>query len=168
MDTETLEDTSAWLKPESVQTPRRCSALTRQGKACGGYALKGGETCLAHSPEGEQARSKAVLASAEARRAVVIGRKEAKEAAKLGVIGWMERLAGEHDEALARAALTRALDGEPRMLNLFLERVYGKVTDHVSIEAGNPSDMPLDELVAWLSTAEGAGTESSTVTETKS
>lgn len=135
-------------------TKRQCSAITRSGERCKGYALHHRDTCQSHSPEGLESRAKAVRASAEARKAKVEARNERVEQSKLTLTQWFSIVAGEHAEALARKAVDSALGGDVRALSIVLDRVEGKVADKLITEAGVPERMNEAELMEWLSQAE--------------
>lgn len=130
----------------------RCSSKTKTGEPCKGYAVMGGETCVAHTPGlKERSLAAATQASAEARTSAVAARKQESEQAKLSLTERIRRYAALHDaeivESLGKAAIA---DGNSPAMRELLARVEGKVTDSLNLNAGDPFTMSQAQLEAWL------------------
>lgn len=166
-----MTDTAAWLKPgfEEIEASPHCDAVTRAGKPCGAYAMKGQSKCAGHSGVLASQSAAASAKSAQVRRDRVLKRQEAVERSKLSP-----------REHLAVGLSERWLEIQPLLLDelignkdwrgllALVDQAYGKPGETLLLDAGKPDEMALDELVAWLSTAEGIATESPTVPETQS
>lgn len=128
-----------------------CTATTKAGKPCPNRVVKGLETCFAHSERATEQRKQATLASAEARKERVEARKEASEAALLSLTDAIRRDAAKERDALSASLITAAkADGNGAAMRELLNRVDGKVTDSLNLNAGNPFEMSESALHAWL------------------
>lgn len=136
-----------------------CPALTRTGKPCPNRPMAGQETCFTHSEEAVEQRRRATQASAEKRKARTEGRKQASEDAKLSLTDAIRRAAAIHRDAIVESLVTAAkADGNGAAMRELLNRVDGKVTDSLNVNAGDPFTMSEEALHKWL-------TESDTVSD---
>lgn len=130
----------------------RCSSVTRQGEPCKGYAVEDETTCVAHTPRiAELARSKGVERSREVRKERVEQREQASEAAKLSLTERIRYQAAANQTELVDSLVKAAIaDGNGAAMRELLNRVDGKVTDSLSLNAGNPFEMDEASLHRWL------------------
>jgi hypothetical protein len=112
----------------------------------------GDETyCFAHAPDAVARAKRAAKASVQSRRDASNRRKEALEVAKLGVDGWIARLAAERDREIAESLVKAAIaDGSSPAMKVLLDRHLGKVIDRVQTVTDVPFEMDVEQLQAWL------------------
>lgn len=139
----------------SAPHPLRCSSKTKGGKECRGYAIEGETTCVAHTPAvAALARSKGVERSREVRKERAEQRQEASEAAKLSLTQRIRRAAADSQEDLVASLVKAAIaDGNGAAMRELLNRVEGKVTDSLNVNAGDPFSMSEADLHRWLTEA---------------
>lgn len=141
------------MTPEIPPTTPKCSALTKAGEACKGWAVDGGSTCVAHTPGlKERSLAAATKASAEARSNAVAERKQASKQAKRSLTEVIRSQAAMKRTEIAKALVEAAVaDGSSRAMAELLNRVEGKVTDSLNLNAGDPFTMDEASLHRWLS-----------------
>jgi hypothetical protein len=136
---------------DPVPAPR-CSSTTKAGKPCGGYAVEGGSTCVAHTPHiAAVARSKGVERSREVRKQRVEQREQADELAKLSLTQLLRKLAHERKAEIVKSLLDAAIaDGSSAAMRETWQRIEGKVIDVTQVNAGDPFNMSQTELEEYL------------------
>lgn len=129
----------------------QCSETTKQGKPCPNPCMGDETYCFAHAPDAVARAKRAAKASVQSRRDASNRRKEALEVAKLGVDGWIARLAAERDREIAESLVKAAIaDGSSPAMKVLLDRHLGKVIDRVQTVTDVPFEMDVEQLQAWL------------------
>lgn len=150
--------TNTELHASDSSSPR-CGVVKGDGSACMAYRTKDSETCYAHSGKLGALASKAAARSAEVRRARVQAREKAVEDAQVEAAvlarASFDRELAEHHVELAAVLRQRALGGDLRAAELWLNRTLGGVGSKLELEQRLTSERPksewsADEIAAWL------------------
>lgn len=114
------------MPDQDTSTLPTCTATTRAGKPCPNRPVHGQDVCFSHSEDAVEARKLGVVASAEARRERVEARKQASEAAQLGVREALKLRLGERVQDVVRLMVDEAIeDGDVRTLLAAVNQAFG-------------------------------------------
>lgn len=142
--------------PISAPHPLRCSSMTKGGKECRAYPVKGSTTCLLHGDREQVAElsKRAAAESARVRKDSLEQRKAASEDAKLSLTQRLRRATAARADEFVNATLDNAIgQKDVGAQRLVWERLEGKVTDNLNVNAGDPFSMSEADLHRWLTEA---------------
>lgn len=158
--------TTPEIPPTTEPCLKTCIETTKAGKPCSNHVVSGSNVCFSHSEHQREAAKRASEASAKARKATVTARKEASEQAKLSLTEVIRSQAAMKRTEIAKALVEAAVaDGSSRAMAELLNRVEGKVTDSLNLNAGDPFTMDEASLHRWLSESPTVDDEGSAPTK---